>query len=54
MVYTLVIDLIGQLRRDVIGRLSVKSSIVSQIVSSPVVLSYLVLLDLVNKSFVTA
>ena len=44
--------LIGQLRRDVIGRLSVKSSIVSQIVSSPVVLSYLVLLDLVNKSFV--
>ena len=53
--YTLVIDLICQLRRDVIGRLSVKpwcywlwglvvtvkqSSTVSQIVSSPVVLSY--------------
>ena len=76
--YTLVIDLIGQLCRNVIGRLSVKpwcyfamkthnqwlvrldpsivtvkqSSIVSQIVSSPVVLSYLGLLDLVNKSFV--
>ena len=29
-----------------------QSSIVSQIVSSPVVLSLLVLLDLVNKSFV--
>ena len=29
-----------------------QSSIVSQIVSSPVVLSQLVLLDLVNKSFV--
>ena len=48
---TLVMDLIGQLRRDVIGRLSVRpdvigycrtvkqSSFVSQIVRSPVVLS---------------
>ena len=77
--YTLLMYiLIGQLRRDVICRLSVKSwccwlwrlvisnwcvsdpsivtvkksSIVSQIVSSPVVLSQLVFLDLVNKSFV--
>ena len=74
---TLVVDLIGQLSRDVIGRLSVKpwcpwlwrlvvslvsfdpsiitvnqSFIVSQIVSCPVLLSCLVLVDSVNKSFV--
>ena len=74
---TLIIDLIDQLSRDVIGRLSVKpwcywlwrlvmslmcfdpsivtikqTFIVNQIVSCPVVLSWLVLHDPTNKSFV--
>ena len=75
--YTLVIDWIGHLSRNVIGGLSVKpwcywlwrlimslvrfdpsvvtimqSFIVSQIVSCPVIISWLVLLDSVCKSFV--